>query len=40
MNNCPNCGNQLQPGMNNCPYCGTAVAGAQQAASQPNAGMQ
>lgn len=25
MNNCPNCGNQLQPGMNNCPYCGTAV---------------
>ncbi len=40
MNNCPNCGNQLQPGMNNCPYCGTAVAGAQQAAPQQNVGMQ
>lgn len=23
MNNCPNCGGQIQPGMNNCPYCGT-----------------
>ena len=23
MNNCPNCGGQIQPEMNNCPYCGT-----------------
>lgn len=40
MNNCPNCGSQLQPGMNNCPNCGTTLNnGAYQQGPMPNQNM-
>lgn len=34
MNNCPKCGNPLQPGTTSCPICGTAIASNSNVATQ------
>ncbi len=37
MNNCPKCGNPLQPGVSTCPICGTMINQANAAAPAPGA---
>lgn len=34
MNNCPKCGNPLQPGTSSCPICGTEIEGVSSATTQ------